>query len=76
MNPEKRTLLPSQAFFGYVSRYQRPELSEGFQDITEVKFQVCHPSSISFHVTFCNAKYLVKFRGTEAERALWTQHWT
>jgi bifunctional polynucleotide phosphatase/kinase len=40
MNPEKRVLLPKQAFSGFASRYQRPELSEGFKDIIEVKFQV------------------------------------
>jgi hypothetical protein len=40
MNPEKRTILPSLAFQGFASRYQRPELSEGFQDVTEVAFKV------------------------------------
>ena len=40
MNPEKRDILPSMAFKGFASRYQRPQLSEGFQDITEVAFKV------------------------------------
>ena len=40
MNPEKRTILPGLAFKGFASRYQRPELSEGFQDVTEVAFKV------------------------------------
>ena len=40
MNPEKRSILPSLAFKGFSSRYQRPALSEGFQDITEVAFKV------------------------------------
>jgi hypothetical protein len=40
MNPENRTILPGLAFKGFSSRYQQPVLSEGFQDITEVKFKV------------------------------------
>lgn len=40
MNPEERVLLPKQAFIGFGSRYQRPELAEGFQDITEIRFEV------------------------------------
>lgn len=40
MNPENRTLLPGQAFQGFASRYQQPDLSEGFQDIVEITFQV------------------------------------
>jgi hypothetical protein len=48
MNPEKRTVLPSMAFRGFAARYKRPELNEGFQDITEVAFRVClsHASNI------------------------------
>lgn len=45
MNPEKRTILPGMAFKGFTSRYQRPALSEGLQDITEVKFKVCSVQS-------------------------------
>ena len=40
MNPEKRTILPGIAFGGYASRYKKPEVSEGFQDIIEVPFKV------------------------------------
>jgi hypothetical protein len=40
MNPEKRPILPDLAFRGFSSRYQRPSLSEGFEDITEVAFKV------------------------------------
>ncbi|TGO43984.1 hypothetical protein BCON_0675g00010 [Botryotinia convoluta] len=39
MNPEKRKILPKLAFTSFNSRYQRPELIEGFQDITEVPFK-------------------------------------
>ena len=42
MNPEKRAILPSLAFRGFASRYQRPVITEGFQDITEVAFTVRH----------------------------------
>jgi hypothetical protein len=40
MNPEERVLLPKQAFVGFSSRYQPPERAEGFQDITEIRFEV------------------------------------
>jgi hypothetical protein len=42
MNPEKRTILPALAFRSFTSRYQKPTLSEGFQDIIEWDFKVCH----------------------------------
>lgn len=40
MNPEKRKILPKLAFTSFSSRYQRPELIEGFQDVIEVPFKV------------------------------------
>ncbi len=40
MNPEKRTILPGMAFRSFATRYKRPQMSEGFQDITEVAFKV------------------------------------
>jgi hypothetical protein len=46
MNPEKRSILPSLAFRGFSSRYQRPDLAEGFQDITELAFKVCPSHAI------------------------------
>ena len=39
MNPEKRTILPGMAFSGFASRYKKPEISEGFQDLTDVQFK-------------------------------------
>ncbi|OWP01550.1 polynucleotide kinase 3 phosphatase [Marssonina coronariae] len=39
MNPEGRAILPAMAFRGFASRYRRPQLDEGFQDITEVSFK-------------------------------------
>ncbi|KAL3427713.1 polynucleotide kinase 3 phosphatase [Phlyctema vagabunda] len=39
MNPEKRTILPSIAFSSFASKFRKPSLSEGFQDITEVDFR-------------------------------------
>jgi hypothetical protein len=47
MNPEKRMILPSMAFRGFMSRYKKPELNEGFQDITEVAFRVCLSHAIN-----------------------------
>ena len=38
MNPENRSILPPVAFRSFVSRYVKPALSEGFQDITNVEF--------------------------------------
>ncbi len=57
MNPEKRTLLPSLAFRSFTSRYKRPQLSEGFQDITEVAFKVglSHVTCIVVELTNYNA---------------------
>ena len=40
MNPENRSILPPMAFRSFASRYVKPALSEGFQDITDVEFMV------------------------------------
>jgi hypothetical protein len=69
MNPEKRTILPSLAFRGFASRYKRPQISEGFQDITEVAFKVrlSHVTSMNVDLTdydacsFMDPKLNVKF---------------
>jgi hypothetical protein len=50
MNPEKRTILPGMAFRGFNSRFRKPELKEGFQDITEVAFRVCLSHAININV--------------------------
>lgn len=76
MNPEERILLPKQAFLGFGSRYQRPELAEGFQDITQVNFQVIqlgapYPTGVAL-----NADIFPKFQGTAAEREIWARYWT
>jgi bifunctional polynucleotide phosphatase/kinase len=39
MNPEQRTILPAVAFRGYTSRFEEPQLTEGFKDIVTVPFQ-------------------------------------
>ncbi len=39
-NPEKRSILPHSAFAGFSSRFKEPKLTEGFQDIIKVEFQV------------------------------------
>jgi hypothetical protein len=60
MNPEKRTILPGLAFKGFSSRYQRPALSEGFQDITEVAFKVSSSHAFmhayNFRTDRCSSK--------------------
>ncbi|SMQ55745.1 unnamed protein product [Zymoseptoria tritici ST99CH_3D7] len=40
MNPENRQLLPKMAFTSFASRFRRPTLEEGFQDITSVDFRL------------------------------------
>lgn len=40
MNPENRAILPKIAFTTFNSKFRKPTLAEGFQDITEVEFQV------------------------------------
>jgi hypothetical protein len=37
-NPESRTSLPGIAFGDFARRFQEPQLSEGFEDITKVDF--------------------------------------
>lgn len=39
-NPEKRSILPHSAFTGFASRFKEPKLTEGFQDVIRVEFQV------------------------------------
>lgn len=39
-NPEERSLLPKIAFAGFAKKYREPTLSEGFQDIVKVNFEV------------------------------------
>ncbi len=39
-NPEERTILPYSAFAGFSSRFKEPKLSEGFQDILRIDFEV------------------------------------
>ena len=39
-NPEKRTMLPYVAFAGFASRFKEPKLTEGFQDLLSVEFEV------------------------------------
>ncbi|KAF2726762.1 PNK3P-domain-containing protein [Polyplosphaeria fusca] len=40
VNPEHRSILPKVAFSGFASRYREPSLSEGFQDITKIEFEL------------------------------------
>ncbi|KAK7608079.1 polynucleotide kinase 3 phosphatase-domain-containing protein [Phyllosticta paracitricarpa] len=38
LNPEHRSMLPKLAFSSFVSRFRRPQVDEGFQDLLEVRF--------------------------------------
>jgi bifunctional polynucleotide phosphatase/kinase len=38
MNPEKREILPGIAFKSFLQRYEKPDVAEGFEDITTVDF--------------------------------------
>lgn len=40
LNPEKRSILPHSAFSSFAARYREPEVTEGFQDIVRIDFQV------------------------------------
>lgn len=40
LNPEGRTVLPPIAFRSFATNYVEPDLSEGFQDITRINFEV------------------------------------
>ena len=39
-NPENRSILPHSAFVGFASRFKEPKVTEGFQDVVKVEFQV------------------------------------
>ncbi|CAZ79331.1 unnamed protein product [Tuber melanosporum] len=39
VNPEKRKILPKIAFTNFASRFIKPRIDEGFQDMTEIEFQ-------------------------------------
>lgn len=74
MNPEQRTLLPNMAFTGFISRYRPPQVSEGFEDITEIKFQ----ASLLFHILDWQYLLLMRhpqFQGTDQEWEIWSRYW-
>lgn len=39
-NPENRSILPHLAFSSYASRFKKPSMTEGFDDIITLEFQV------------------------------------
>ena len=39
-NPENRSILPHLAFSSYASRFKKPSMTEGFDDIITLDFQV------------------------------------
>lgn len=76
MNPEKRSILPGLAFKGFTSKYRRPQLHEGFQDITEVAFQVSSQHAATIHSGLGSHDSRMQFVGSDVEREIWTRHWT
>ena len=51
-NPENRSILPHSAFTAFASRFKEPTLTEGFQDIIKVEFQVrLDPSTVICDIT-------------------------
>lgn len=76
MNPEKRELLPAMAFRGFASRFRKPTIDEGFQDVVEVDFKVCvvlNPTSPLALRSVADSH--AQFTGTNEERAIWSRHW-
>ena len=74
MNPEKRTKLPPVAFRSFVDRFRKPDLSEGFQDITPVDFKVCltlHHLRFRYH----RIDRSDQFHGTEEQQRIWSRYW-
>jgi len=57
MNPEGREILPQVAFSGFRQRYREPKMSEGFEDMTRVEFQVCY--CFLLHVSVAYAVHVV-----------------
>lgn len=47
MNPEKRAILPSLAFRGFLGKFQPPNVKEGFQDVVTWDFSVSDAVAIS-----------------------------
>lgn len=73
MNPENRAVLPPIAFRSFAQSYVAPELSEGFEDITTVNFEVSDFALIRLKKKPANA--LVQFEGPDAEREVWSKYW-
>ncbi len=55
MNPEQRTLLPAVAFSGFAARFRRPTLEEGFEDITDIDFEVSNSAHLPLGL--CASQY-------------------
>lgn len=68
-NPEKRSILPHSAFTGFSSRFQEPNVKEGFEDVIKVEFQVrdCSGKLVSVDMRSANVASLTRsFRATRS----------
>ena len=77
-NPEKRTILPHSAFVGFTSRFKEPKVTEGFQDVVKVEFQVRSRLADLVFVTmrWANVRFVgIQFQGDEEQRRIWSQYW-
>ena len=79
MNPEGRRMLPAAAFRAFAQRFVEPDIGEGFQDVTRVKFMVrlTSPGSSVFIVNCFLADICLnrQFQGTPEQRRAWSQYW-
>ena len=77
-NPEKRSILPHSAFVGFTSRFKEPKVTEGFQDVIEVEFQVhfCLIDLIFASIRCADTDFVdTQFQGDEEQRRIWSLYW-
>lgn len=76
-NPENRSILPPVAFSSYASRFKKPSMTEGFDDIITLEFQVRYLYIILTLITKgkSNGWYCWQFDGDEQQRQIWSKYW-
>lgn len=69
-------MLPRLAFTGFASRYREPKISEGFEDIIKVDFEVRKLACC--RCIYADEEYVLtgaKFVGSEEQKKLWSKYW-
>lgn len=76
-NPENRSILPHLAFSSYASRFKKPSMAEGFDDIITLEFQVRYLYIILTLIAKgkSNGWYCWQFDGDEQQRQIWSKYW-